>query len=359
MKKKLKIAQIAPLWFPIPPKKYGGTERIIHYLTEGLVKRGHQVTLFASGNSKTRAKLISVTKKGLRARGIPWFDYTWTGLNTSIAFERAKEFDIIHCHWGFFASFFENFVKTPLLYTFHNIPRAGDHRWQILKYYQKKMRVVFISRSERKKAQVKFKKNWLVYNGVDVSQFKFNPKGASKLIWIGRVSPEKGIENAIRVAEIMKAELLLAGPVQEMKKDYFKQKIKPHLSRKIKYIGELSQKELSSFYGKAKAFLYPIEWEEPFGLCMAEAQACGTPVIAFNRGSVKEVIKDKKTGFVVPFKDKRGRKNIKGLVRALKKIDQIKREDCRKWVEKNFTIEKMVAGYEKIYYEILKSKKRI
>jgi glycosyltransferase involved in cell wall biosynthesis len=137
----------------------------------------------------------------------------------------------------------------------------------------------------------------------------------------------------------------LAGRLDPSQRDFFEKKIRPHLNGKIKYLGELSQKELSSFYGQARAFLYPLEWEEPFGLCPVEAMACGTPVIAFARGSMKEIIKNGKTGFVV--------KDVGEMIEAIKNVEKIKREDCREWVKENFTIEKMVENYEKIYYQIL------
>lgn len=348
--RKLKIAQIAPLWFSIPPKKYGGIERIISYLTEGLIERGHEVWLFASGDSKTKAKLISVTKKGLIEQGIPWHDWWWNNFNYSFAFEiiKKEKFDIVHSHWNILGANFQRFVKTPVLHTLHNIPSKNDHRWKIFNYYKKDLNVVFISKSEKRNCPIKFKNSWIIYNGINLSDFNFNPKPKDHFIWIARVSPAKGIENAISVAEKLKLKLLLAGQLQPMMKDYFEQKIKPRLTNKIRYIGEISQERLSDFYGKARACLYPIEWEEPFGLIMAESQACGTPVIAFDRGSASEVIKNGKTGFVV--------KNINEMVQAVKKINQIKREDCRKWIEENFTVEKMVSNYEKLYYQILSQK---
>jgi len=354
MKRKLRIAQIAPLWFPIPPEKYGGTERIISYLTEGLVKKGHDVTLFASGDSKTKARLISVTKKHLIWRKISWQDWWWNNLNYAAAFEKAGEFDIIHSHWTPLGMYFQRLVKTPVLHTLHNIPIKTDHRWKIFEYYQKDSNVVFISKMERRNSPISFKREWVIYNGINLAQFKFNPQPKGHLIWIGRICEKKGIENAILVAKKIGMKLILAGQLQPQYEDYFKEKIRPHLSPKIKYLGELSQEELSDFYGKALCFLYPFEWQEPFGLCMAEAMACGTPVITFDRGSAKEVVKNGKTGFVIPFFDKGKKKNIKGLIEAVKQIDKIKREGCRKWVEQNFTIEKMVDEYEKIYYQLVK-----
>lgn len=345
MERKYKIAQIAPLWFSIPPEKYGGIERIISFLTEELVKRNHDVTLFASGDSKTRAKLISPIRAGLISQGIPWHDWWWNNFNYSIAFERAKEFDILHSHWNLLGANFQKLVKTPVLHTFHNIPQKKDIRWKIFNYYKKEINAVFISESEKRNCPVNFKKSWVVYNGINLSQFKFNPSPKNHFVWIARISRAKGIENAIRAAKKTGIKLLLAGQIQPMMKDYFKKKIKPSLDKNIRYIGELSQEKLSDFYGGAKACLYPIEWEEPFGLIMVESMACGTPVIAFDRGSAKEVIKNGKTGFVV--------KNIKEMIKAMKKVEQIDRLECRKRVENLFNYQRMVSDYEEIYQKIL------
>ena len=354
MKRKLKIAQIAPLWFPVPPQKYGGTERIISYLTEGLIKKGHQVTLFGSGDSKTKAKLVSLTKKSLIGRGIPWSDWWWNSFNYSFAFEGAKNFDLIHSHWTPLGFYFQKFTKTPVVHTFHNTPKKDDHRWEIFDYYKNEAKAVFISKSQRENSPIRFKKNWVIYNGIEIEKFRFNPKPKNHFIWIGRISKDKGIENAIGVAKKMGINLILAGQLQPANFNYFEKKVKPHLSSKIRYIGEINQRELSSFYANALAFLYPLEWQEPFGLCMAESMASGTPVIAFDNGSAKEVIKSGKTGFVVPYL-KSGQKNIEGLIRAVKKINNIKRADCRNWVEENFSSEKMVENYEKIYYQLVKN----
>jgi len=226
---------------------------------------------------------------------------------------------------------------------------------KILKKY-KNSNIVYISKKEKKNSPVKFRKEWVCYNGIDISKFKFNKKSKNCFIWIGRICKDKGIENVIKIAEKAKIKLLLAGQLQSSYQDYFNKKIKPHLNSQIKYIGELNQKQLSDFYGSATAFLYPLEWQEPFGLCIVESQACGTPVIAFNRGSVPEVIKHGKTGFVVPFLDKKKKINIQGFVEAVKKIDEIKREDCRKWVEENFINKTMVNNYEEIYYKIINKK---
>ena len=365
-KEKLKIAQVAPLWVSIPPEKYGGIERIVHYLTEELVKRGHKVTLFASGDSKTKAKLVSVYPRALKKDNIPWTDPFWNLENLSRAFQIGDQFDIIHSHLDLWALFFQELTKTPCLHTFHNPlytssitdPKRLPTRLKMFKVHRKTTFGCFISKSQRKLCPVKFPHNWVVYNGIDISQFKFNPKPEDYFAWIARIDPYKGIENAIMAAKKAGVKLFFAGRLDKSRRSYFKERIKPHLGRKIKYLGELSQKDLSDFYGNAKAVLYPIEWHEPFGLIMTEAMACGTPVIAFDRGSVPEVVKDKKTGFVVPMLDKKGRKNIDGIVKAIHKIDEIKREDCRKWVERKFTYQKMTDKYEEIYYKVIEIKKK-
>jgi len=242
--------------------------------------------------------------------------------------------------------FFQKIIKTPVLHTMHNIQGPLDSRWQIFKYYKNDLNLVFISKSERKNAPVRFKNNWVVYNGIDLSQFKFNPKPKKHFIWIARICEAKGTKEAIEIAKKARVKLLLAGQLQPHHQEYFEKEIKPELSSQIKYIGEISQRELSGFYGQALACLYPIKWEEPFGLIMVESMACGTPVIVFDKGSAKEVVEDGKTGFVV--------KNIKEAVEAIKKIGQIDRSACRKRVEKLFSYQRMVSDYEKVYQEILR-----
>ena len=358
--KKLKIAQISPLWISVPPKKYGGIERVVHYLTEELVRKGHDVTLFASGDSKTKAKLVSVRPRALKKDNIPWTDPFWNLENISRALKQAKDFDVIHAHLDLWPLFFQELVKTPILHTFHNPlylssitnPDLFPTRLKMFELHKKDMYGCFISKSQRSLCPIKFPHQSIVYNGIDTSQYKFYPKPKNHFVWIARIDPYKGIENAIEAAERTGINLVLAGRLDPDSEDYFKEKIKPRLNNKIKYIGELSQDQLSDFYGNAIACLYPIEWHEPFGLIMAESMACGTPVIAFDKGSVSEVVKDGKTGFVIPMEDKKGKKNIDGLVDAIKKIDQIERSDCRRWVDDNFTYQKMTDEYEKLYYKL-------
>lgn len=352
--KKLRIAQIAPLWFTIPPHGYGGIERIVSMLTEELVRRGHEVTLFAAPGSKTAARLISVFPQPLSEANISWSNPIWNLRNLSRAFEMANqgEFDIIHTHLDLWSLFFQGLTQVPVLHTMHNplyrtnADATKDDRLRLFNEEGYRTKIAFISESAQKNAMAHLPLGRVVYNGINLSDFQFNPKGGDHFVWIARMNKHKGVENAIAAAEKMGAYLTLAGRIDPTQEEYFEKLIKPHLNDKIKYVGELSEAQLSDFYGPAKALLYPIEWEEPFGLVVAEAMACGTPVIAYRRGSMPELIEDEKTGFVID-------SNIDELVKAMQKIDSIDRSVVRRRVEEKFSKEAMTDAYEKWYYELL------
>ena len=360
--KYLRIAQVAPLWYNIPPQKYGGVERIVALLTDELVKRGHKVTLFAPPGSRTKAqKLVSVYPKPLISAGISWTNSTWNLRNLSLAVQMAQQgaFDIIHTHIDLLPAFFNELTKVPLLITLHSgiysNPKANDYynsRYKLFKELRKNLSVVFLSKALKQKVGFNFKKNWVVYNGIDLKKFHFNKKPKDYFVWVSRIEKKKGVENAIKAAQLTKSKLLLAGRLDEETgaQEYFKKKIKPKLNKNIKYLGELNQKELSNLYGSAKALLYPIEWEEPFGLVMAEAMACGTPVIVYNMGAAQEVVKNNKTGFVIKAGD------VKSFVTAMKKVNEIDREDCRKRVENLFSKEKMTENYLAVYKELINTR---
>lgn len=352
-KEKLRIAQVAPLWFTIPPKGYGGIERIVSMLTEELVRRGHKVTLFAAPGSVTSAKLVSVFDKSLSEANIAWSNPIWNLRNLSTAYGAANrgEFDIIHSHLDLWALFFQNLTKIPSVHTMHNplyrtnADATKDDRLRLFTEEARRTNIVFISESARKLAMVELPKSRVIYNGIDFGHFRFNKKGGEHFIWIARMNKHKGVENAIAAAEKLGVKLLLAGRIDPTQEEYFGKIIKPHLNEKIQYVGELKDNELSDFYGNAKALLYPIEWEEPFGLVVAEAMACGTPVIAYRRGSMEELIKDGETGLVIE-------SDIERLVEAMKKVDKIDRNAVRRHTEDNFSKERMVDEYEKLYYEL-------
>lgn len=357
--KKLKIAQIAPMWVSVPPAKYGGTELVISSLTEELVARGHDVTLFASGDSKTRAKLVSIYPRALLRDEIPWKEISYDIMNVAMAFERADEFDIIHSHIDLYDQFFIPLIKTPVVSTMHNnmhTKRKNVGRIFTYRHY-KKHNFVSISLKQRKNSMVSLNFVGNAYNGLDPKKYKFNLNPDDKFIWIARIDEVKGVLNAVLAAEKMGVCLDIAGRVDIAKLDFFNTQIKPHLSKKIRYVGEINQKQKLEFFSNAKALLYPIEWEEPFGLVMIEAMACGTPVIAFDRGSVREVVSEGKSGFIVKSLGKNRKANIDGLAAAMKKIDLVDRKVCYQYFLDNFTASKMTDVYEKIYEKILNKEK--
>lgn len=367
--KKLRIGQISPLNLPIPPKKYGGTERIIHLLSQELTKRGHEVFLFASGNSKIDYHLLPVTKKGLWE--IKPKDYSpYYAFQMAFVAKKCRELklDILHDHLGPWALTLYGQTEVPIIHTLHVPFKNKDRIWA---YKKLKAKLVSISFAQRKPAKdLKYVAN--IYNGIDVNSFPFNLKPKNYFCWVGELSPRKGIYEVIQIAKTTKINLVLAGriPPPRQKKDYFF--FKKHIEKKlnqgnIKYVGEVNENKLKNIYKNAIAFLYPLQWEEPFGLTIIESMACGTPVVAFKRGSIGEVIKNKKTGFVIPpfteasaevekkesSSTKAKRVNYEEFIEAIKKVNKISREDCRKWVEERFDKERMVSDYEKLYYRIL------
>jgi glycosyltransferase involved in cell wall biosynthesis len=302
--KKLKIAQLAPLWETVPPKKYGGIEIMIAAITNELVKRGHRVTLFASGNSKTKAKLKSVFPKSLFEENIDWFHRSQNLINSANAFSDADKFDIIHNHAGDNALFFSQTTKTPVLTTLHNVLPDPDKNktdeYITLKYYSKKTNFASISFNQRTHTDIKFNYIDTVYNGININDFDFNAKPRDYFAWLGRIHYGKGMWNAVHAAQVSKNKLIAAGNITCKDDEKYFQSVKPMINGKnMKYIGEVGLREKNKLLGGAKALLFPTIWEEPFGLVMIEAMACGTPVISFNRGAVSEVIKNGITGFIV------------------------------------------------------------
>lgn len=353
--KKLRIGQIGPLNIPIPPKAYGGTEKIIYWLCEELTKRGHSVFLFAAKDSKTNAHLCPIIKRSLWAfkhkESTPYYAY-----EMAVIAKKTKELklDILHDHLGPWSLTLYGQVNVPIIHTLHVPFKNKDRIWA---YKKLNAKLVSISNAQRKPAPFL---NYVatVYNGIYIERFPFNNKPGNHFIWAGELSPRKGILEVIQIAKLAKIKLIIAGrippPNQRRDNMFFKKYIKKELNKNnIRYIGEVRKEIIGKYYKTARAFLYPLQWEEPFGLTMIESMACGTPVIAFDRGSVREVVKNGKTGFVIkPFKNRKP--NYKDFIEAIKKVDQIDRRECRKWVKERFTVEKMVNNYEKLYLKILK-----
>lgn len=343
----MKIAQLAPLWKEIPPKKYGGTELIVSYITEELVKRGHEVTLFACGISRTKARLVSIISKTLYELkgGFDWSDISYNVLNARKCFEMADSFDIIHNHMSQEALVFSPFVKTPVVSTCHSsAPPDFPH----LARAMKNENYISISDAQRRNAPYL---NYVatIYHGIEVEKFEFNDRPKNYLFFMGTMSPTKGVDIACRIAKRLNMRLILAGDIRKDSLKFFKEKVKPYVDgRKIKFLGEIDFKTKVKLYKNALAFIYPVRWNEAFGLVIPEALACGTPVIAFGNGSMPEIIDDGKTGFIVE------PDNIFGLEKAVKKINKIDRKICRQVAEQRFTVKRMVDDYEFLYRRFVK-----
>lgn len=352
---KLRIAQIAPLWERVPPPKYGGIEMGVSLLTEGLVRKGHSVTLFAAGTSKTKAKLVSVYKKPLYRAGIPWTNISYPYLNLMTAFLNASEYDIIHIHLcllqDYLALPLPRLLKTKILFTTRSVLPTDkkSETYTLLRNFPNN-NFVSISNAQRKGWE---HLNWIrtIYNGIDVTQFAFNPSPKNHLVWVGKIRPEKGVHLAIKAALETNQRLILAGPIDmkhPIRKEYYEKEVKPLIDgSQIVYVGELTRKAVARLFCKAKAFINPIIWPEAFGLVMAESQVCGTPVIVFNRGSAKEVVKHGKTGFVA--------NTFKDFCRAIYEIESIDRRDCREWALNNFSHQRMISDYESLYHSLLQT----
>lgn len=358
-KRKLKIAQVAPPWVSIPPKKYGGTETVISNLTEELVRRGHEVTLFASGDSTTKARLVSAFPKALYDSGVPWTNGFYPLYHAVTAFERADEFDIIHDHFQFFGLCFSAFTKTPVVSTHHGDFETAEKdtaKYQILKKFRDNF-FVSISDSQRKYSSIGLNFIATVYNGIDLKEFKFSDKSDNYLVWLGRITEKKGILIAIEAAKKAGLPLKIAAKVDINNPpdvEFFEKKVKPLIDGKsVYYLGEADFIQRNDLLRNALALLNPIQWNEPFGLVMPEAMACGTPVIAFDRGAIREIVKDGQNGFIVEPLNKNKEINTDGLVEAIGNIGKISRKECRKTVEENFTVKIMADKYEEVYYRIL------
>ncbi len=339
----MRIAQIAPLYEAVPPKFYGGTERVIHYLTEELVEMGHEVTLFASGDSVTKAELIPMVKEALRLNPdiIDPMPYHIVQLDEVISLH--KSFDIIHFHTDYFHFPLSSRISTPVVTTLHGRLDVPDLQHIFNSFTLQPM--VSISDNQRYPLP---QANWAgtVYHGLPQNLLPFQSGEGNYLAFVGRISPEKGIDRAIEIAVKSGIPLKIAAKVDKVDMEYFGAEIEHLLDHPlIEFIGEINETEKSSFLGNAKALLFPINWSEPFGLVMIEAMSCGTPVIAFNNGSVPEIIDEGKTGFIV--------NDVEEAVEAVKNINSLLRSMVRKMFENRFTSARMARDYLKIYESLI------
>jgi len=341
--KDIRIAMLAPIAWRTPPRDYGPWELVASNLTEGLINKGYDVTLFATKDSITKANLHAICPRGYEEDKNINPD-VWKLLHISEVFERANEYDLIHNHFDFPVLTYSRLVKTPVLTTIHGF--SSSEIYPVYEKYNNDTYYVSISNSDRYE---KLDYIATVYNGIDLNKFTYNSKRGNYLVFLGRICREKGTYEAIQIARKANKKLYIAGIVQEH--DYFKEKIKPNLdNNQIKYLGIVNNDKKNELLGNALAILHPVKKPERFGLVMIEAMACGTPVIGFNLGSVKEVVKHEKTGFVV--------NDVEDAANSVQKLEAINRINCRKRVKKYFTVDKMVEEYIKVYNKIMLIEKK-
>lgn len=338
----LKIALVAPVWLRVPPVSYGGIEQIVSLLADGLVDLGHDVTLFASADSISKAKVKAVYPCPQREKiGQLLPDIFHVG--SAYSYIRNHNFDLVHDHTCFSGIVLGSFLKIPVLATLH-----GEFNSQTIPFYTFFQRAVYFNAiSEAQKAGLPTL-NYVetVYNAIDVGRFKFSSQKEPFLLALSRVSPQKGTDLAIKVAKKTGLPLIIAGKVDVGDVPYFESKVKPQIDgEQIKYLGEVSQEEKLNLLAQARALIFPIQWSEPFGLVMLEAMASGTPVIALNRGSVPELVVHGKTGYIAD--------TLEEMANYVGGLATIRPEQCRRHVEEKFAPQKMVQGYLENYYTIL------
>lgn len=339
----MRIAQIAPLTEAVPPKLYGGTERVIHWVTEELVALGHDVTLFASGDSETSATLEAIWPRALRLDGSVRDPCALHMMMLEKVRRRANEFDFLHFHLDYYPFSLFSRHTTPFLTTLHGRLDLPEH--QPLFSTFSSIPVVSISNSQRRPLP---QANWVrtVHHGLPERLLRPYDIKPSYLACLGRISPEKAFDRAIRIAMKCGIPLKIAAKIDRVDRDYFEEQIKPLIKAPhVEYIGEISDAEKSEFLSGACALLCPIDWPEPFGLVLIEAMACGTPVIAFNRGSVPEVVEDGLTGFIV--------EDEIGALGAIDRLAQLPRARVRQRFEERFTARRMAEDYLAAYRSLM------
>jgi glycosyltransferase involved in cell wall biosynthesis len=339
----MRIAQISPLTEAVPPKLYGGTERVISWLTEEFVALGHDVTLFASGDSVTKARLEPVWPRALRLDGSVRDPNALHMMMLEQVYRRAKDFDLLHFHLDYYPFSLMSRQATPWITTLHGRLDLPEHQPVFSTFSA--IPVVSISNSQRRPLP---QANWIgtVHHGLPQDLLKPLPIKPSYLAFLGRMSPEKSVDRAIRIAERCGLPLKIAAKVDPADQDYFDETIRPLLAKPhVEFIGEISDAEKSEFLSGAHALIVPIDWPEPFGLVMIEAMACGTPVIAFNRGSVAEIIEDGLTGFIV--------EDETSAVGAIRGLSSLSRGAVRQRFEERFTARRMAEAYLDLYQGLI------
>lgn len=334
---------MSPLYESVPPRYYGGTERVVSYLTEELVRQGHDVTLFASGDSLTEASLIPCSERSLRLDKNCVDPLAHHLVMLSRVFEEAPVFDIIHFHIDYLHFPFSRRLGAPHITTLHGRLDLPD----LKPVYRKFNHVPVVSISDSQRAPLPFA-NWeaTVYHGLPEDLYKLQEQTGDYFAFLGRISPEKRVDRAVEIARRLGVKLRIAAKIDKSDLEYYQTIIKPLLKDPIvEFIGEIGEAEKNELLGNARALLFPVDWPEPFGLVMIEAMACGTPVVAFRNGSVEEVIDDGVTGFIVDSMDE--------AVRAAQRVETLDRRLCRQVFEERFSVSRMASDYVSIYQSLI------
>ncbi len=375
----LRIAQLSTPFIAVPPPDYGGTELVVYNLTEGLVKKGHKVTLFSTADSITSAKLQSTFKHALfyeemeqlfspSALKLFWLHSLPTLYHAVLPFEQAQQFDIIHNHIHYIGLFFASLTDKPTVHTYHgDLSTAAESPIEkmILEKYRH-LPWTAISETQKKNCPIKLNFIDVIHHGVPIEKFTYQEDSQDYMVWLGRITPKKGVAEAIKVSKITKKKLVIAGVVHERDREFFLRKVKPQIDNQlISFVGALEFPKKIDLYKNAKLLLYPVTWEEPFGLVMIEAMACGTPVVAYANGAVTEIVRDNETGFLINSKEVNQtdftikKTGIEGLIEAINLMFSDSglykkfRKNSRIRVEEKFTVEKMTDKYLQVYQKVI------
>lgn len=374
----MKIAVLTYNLFPVgvspkvlPLGRVGAIERVVGHISDGLVERGHDVTLFAAGDSQTRANLVGIPDKATFHHDLfkdshsAKIDAEYFLLSEAALHINRKQYDIVHSHMHIRSALWSPFISVPMVSTIHTTSTQTDNFF--LEPYKDKVYYVSISDAQRKLSP-KLRYIKTIYHGINVNDFTYNEKGGDYCMFMGRIAKEKGLHSAIKAVTMLDKSFIIAGTLREDYTEQFNRDVLPFIDNKqVKHVGILEQKEIDSYLGNAKAFLFPIEWEEPFGLVIVEAMACGTPVIAYARGSVPEIVKDGETGYIVNFSGsdirgnwitkKTGREGLSDAIERLYNLApeeyMIMRRNARLRVEKYFSFERMISQYESVFNEVI------
>jgi glycosyltransferase involved in cell wall biosynthesis len=344
----MKIAQIAPLYESVPPKFYGGTERVVSYLTEELVRLGHDVTLFASGDSVTSANLVKCSERSLRLDPKCKDKLAYHIMMLDKVFADPGEFDIFHFHIDYLHFPLSRRTNIKRITTLHGRLDLPD----LVPLYKQFSDEPLVSISDSQRTPLEFA-NWqrTIYHGLPTEVYPFHEKPQPYLAFLGRISPEKGLDQAIEIAKKSNIALRIAAKIDEVDIDYFIRSGQPIMNDPmVEFIGEIGEKDKAEFLGNATALIFPIVWPEPFGLVMIEAMSCGTPVIAYGNGSVPEIIRNGVNGYIV--------ENQEEAVAAVQKITELDRKQCRDDFVERFSVERMASDYVELYEHILENDTR-